>query len=644
MGRSGKKWRPLKEKPGKLDEWPEGWGDGLDDLSPCSSLCIILAIYPSSDKRVDNGQPKPDLSLRAEAQNTERRHQQQRSSTPRISREPMQFISVGQMNLDQSFKKLQVETPSTPLINLGGFSQGGPISRLNMQELQPAQSPELTSSSDQKGEIVPDAGKKKDHTSGATQSEVNNGLFFTDTIGTQQPVTTGFAQPIVRPNSPCLSDSSDEVIVFAGRGLAGGAPLVKQSFSQDCDRSLQGAHSTTSQGVAITEDPVDLSALADSRDMGSTGAVPEALDGLNHNTQGKKPKERNGKMKEMLLQDQALEEEAIADYIAHIDPTDSFPNTTNRAKNLGNENVHETDNAGEHRDKAIDIFGQQNDFPKDLKYSGDLNGLKVTEILSKRHNLSGAQHLVVENGSSAAPAPWISADYLKSASAEHHVGTFESKQLEDEAGSTGSNDSRSGESQGRIAVDVQDAPNDEMNKQALWDRQVEGMTDEEIARLLSRQEELGLGSNEMLILDFNEEGDGLAFVVSEKKTSSDARRRGNKLNQPGNNLSYPNEASNAKKHGNYDIMDLNRPSLRRQPKGRSRVAALGLDDDPELGSKMEVLWENDRSKKKIRKQEREELRAQGLLGQKSKDNATPEITSDEIKSAIREFLLSSSER
>lgn len=51
MGRSGRKWRPMKEKPGKVNEWANGWGDGMDDPSQYSSSCIIRAIYPSSDKR-----------------------------------------------------------------------------------------------------------------------------------------------------------------------------------------------------------------------------------------------------------------------------------------------------------------------------------------------------------------------------------------------------------------------------------------------------------------------------------------------------------------------------------------------------------------------------------------------------------------
>ena len=560
------------------------------------------------------------------------------------------------MNLDQSFKKLQVGTPSTPPLNLGGLSQGELISRLSIQEMQPTQSPEVVSSRDPRAEILQDAAEKKDHSSNALQSEVNNGLFFTDTIGTEKPLHTGFSQPIIRSQSPCLSDSSEEVIVFAGRRQVRGAPLLNRSFSQEGDRRLQLAHSTTNNGATIGEDPVDESALAALRDTGSTGAVLEALDGLDHKTGRKKRRRRKGQSRNYQLQAQALEEEATADYIANIDPTDSFPIEMNRAMKLENENVDETDNTGDLTDKeAITIYPPQDDFPSHLKTSEDLDGLgvlSVTEILSKRDNLSGTQNLAVDEKSSAAIARWISVDVLKSAGAEHHIRTYGSKELEDEAGSSGADSSETDESQGQVAADLQDDLDDLINEKNSWDRRVEGMSDEKIARLLSKQEELGLGSSELLLLDDIDEGenegeDDDEILLSGIGTSSRARRNGKRSNQPGNNVSYTNpipEEFNANNYGTFDIMDLNRPSLRRLPKGRKRITALGFDDDDESANRMQVLWENDRSKKKIRKQEREGLRSQGLLGQKSKDNATSDMSPGDIKMAIREFLLSSNPR
>lgn len=50
MGRTGRKWRPLKEKP-VADEWPDGWGDGMEDLGQYSSCGIRVTHLLTSEGR-----------------------------------------------------------------------------------------------------------------------------------------------------------------------------------------------------------------------------------------------------------------------------------------------------------------------------------------------------------------------------------------------------------------------------------------------------------------------------------------------------------------------------------------------------------------------------------------------------------------
>ncbi|GFF26778.1 protein SQS1 [Aspergillus udagawae] len=98
----------------------------------------------------------------------------------------------------------------------------------------------------------------------------------------------------------------------------------------------------------------------------------------------------------------------------------------------------------------------------------------------------------------------------------------------------------------------------------------------------------------------------------------------------------------------FDIMDFNRPSLRNKTKGKQRAFDLSLSDS-ELELQLERAWRNDREKKKTRKQQREELRAGGLLGRNA--NA-PDLRAkyssgfdvDDLKLEMRSFLLSSKER
>ncbi|KAE8362963.1 hypothetical protein BDV27DRAFT_146497 [Aspergillus caelatus] len=94
-----------------------------------------------------------------------------------------------------------------------------------------------------------------------------------------------------------------------------------------------------------------------------------------------------------------------------------------------------------------------------------------------------------------------------------------------------------------------------------------------------------------------------------------------------------------------DIMDFNRPSLRKKQRGKHRNPDLVLSDS-ELELELENAWRNDREKKKARKQKREELRSQGLLGRGAHD---PDLRSkytngmgfSDLKTEIRIFLLSS---
>ncbi|KAE8375335.1 hypothetical protein BDV26DRAFT_268154 [Aspergillus bertholletiae] len=94
-----------------------------------------------------------------------------------------------------------------------------------------------------------------------------------------------------------------------------------------------------------------------------------------------------------------------------------------------------------------------------------------------------------------------------------------------------------------------------------------------------------------------------------------------------------------------NMMDFSRPSLRKKRRGKHRNPDLALSDS-ELELELENAWRNDREKKKLRKQKREELRSQGLLGRGAHD---PDLRSkytngmgfDDLKVEIRIFLLSS---
>lgn len=175
------------------------------------------------------------------------------------------------------------------------------------------------------------------------------------------------------------------------------------------------------------------------------------------------------------------------------------------------------------------------------------------------------------------------------------------------------------------------------DEEDLRQRRIDAMTDEKIARLFAKQQELGIDAEEIVIDDGSYDDDvdmdgigdvdearaGLqnitnsAFGRSNKAGSQ--RRRGN------DQFLFPDAsalADTVEQYGEngFDIMDFDRPSLRPTKKGRKGKLPPEVDalSDEDLKEELHGAWENDRAKKRIKKAERYELRSQGLLGASGK--------------------------
>lgn len=169
------------------------------------------------------------------------------------------------------------------------------------------------------------------------------------------------------------------------------------------------------------------------------------------------------------------------------------------------------------------------------------------------------------------------------------------------------------------------------------------MDDETLARLLSKQEELGMGGEELLLSDMYLDTDDTGHAAG-------SSRQSNKPYKPQRTTKYqiPSASAVADAFDDIDLMDWNRPSLQNFTKGRRRKPIFDVAD-PVLESNMQAAWETDRERKKQRKLAREELRAQGLLGK----HANPDdprvkypsgMTLEDIKVEVRAFLLSPEEQ
>lgn len=164
-------------------------------------------------------------------------------------------------------------------------------------------------------------------------------------------------------------------------------------------------------------------------------------------------------------------------------------------------------------------------------------------------------------------------------------------------------------------------------------RRQDRMTDEQIARLLAKQEEFGMAGDELLIEDDGafpytpEEGVGdveaarvglynitnNSFVT--KKPGMRKSRGGDRKHNFPDASALADTVEQYGEHG-FDIMDFERPSLRPTKRGRKGKMPPELEmlSDEELKATMDDAWRSDRMKKAQKKIEREQLRREGLLG------------------------------
>lgn len=100
-------------------------------------------------------------------------------------------------------------------------------------------------------------------------------------------------------------------------------------------------------------------------------------------------------------------------------------------------------------------------------------------------------------------------------------------------------------------------------------------------------------------------------------------------------------------YGEFDIMDRQRPSIQPRPKRRNRHLTLESTDSV-FEDSMQLTWEADRAKKKLRKQAREDLRQLGLLEKKGKaslkSRCVQGLSLVDVEEQLRIFLQSPQER
>lgn len=539
--------------------------------------------------------------------------------------------------------------------------------------------------------------------------------FIVDTVGSSTTIKTGLPPPVIRSYSPS-SDSSDEVIVFAGRN---------QVWVRKASRSTPRAEGNPGQGPQETAfvntrsvggDELNGTSISDVQKSNSTasGMIDRLVSQENHinpsllapyaarsATLSEHPAEektsstesithrewreqrtkggrrKKGKKKTTMTTKRTtakqVDEAILADYIANmsddVDFNGRLASTPFNGRAIGGTDTDgwrdETDSSSSERQpKTKSGMGSgwhhsDIDDLNDLSTSDEVLG-KVQAVLSKRERPSGLQYLIVWEGYTVDDARWVPYASLGGESAFEQIRLFEEEEEFVKQYSADGGDKN-------VFLDedqAQDSGTDDeaetlKDEEDLFRRRISRMTDEKVARLLAKQEEMGMGSDELMLFDdgdVDDCDDSVAIEIEHVPSITQVLRpihswnRGSKRPKS----EYPPASAFADlldqdPYNGFDIMDHDRPSLRKKPKGRQGRQTFDLSDS-DLELSLSITWDDDRTKKKARKQEREELRAQGLLGKKNKNKADLKgkylegMTMDQVKDEIKDFLLSNSER
>jgi hypothetical protein len=261
----------------------------------------------------------------------------------------------------------------------------------------------------------------------------------------------------------------------------------------------------------------------------------------------------------------------------------------------------------------------------------------IERVVATRTRKSGVQYLVVYENSTPDDVHWLPASFFRRADELELIRAFEATRSTYDD----SSDSDTGDSED--LDEEQEGGDDEFNIE---------LSDEQIARVLQKQEELGLGSEEVVLYGGDEFFDEpvlgqQGFLRPSKKRQG--RSGPGKRSEP----SFPSasamaDALDADPYNGFDVMDTERPSLRPRKKGRRGQMPAELSDS-ELNETLQASWQADRAKKRLKKAEREELRKQGLLGRKGKAADLSAKYNDgfdlnQIIEEIRDFVFSDAQR
>ncbi|KAI4098491.1 MAG: hypothetical protein L6R37_006478 [Teloschistes peruensis] len=506
------------------------------------------------------------------------------------------------------------------------------------------------------------------------KQEPEEPLFFVDTNGSRKVPTVGTGlREMPRSLSPLYSDSSEEVIVFGGRrkteqncldevGIEAKEPICmnRDSLLTENRQSIGTAmYAKEDVELAWLHEPLPVRQLAESDRQRSKEI--------------RRKHRRQQAMSGTEAPPEDEEDEVLADYIANTideERLDSPSRDITQDKHWARDHVLQPESLANSDGRAAQdtinalLDGSQDWSSSDMRDFNDLGTSSAEDFnfdkkVSKRRRPSSEQYLAIVRDQPTDDAHWQPASSISSTDPHKRIRGFQPQKVATETGATSSQDSTGSDDDTRLAADLQEDIENCRDELDLLERRRAKMTDEQIARLLSKQEELGLGSGELLLFDGDdiEAGDDYRRVpnvqgtalLSEFSAIGPRQRMGSNKAKQQLRHGIPSammfaDGLDQDPYGGFDVMDRERPSLRKTPKGRRSAPTFELSDT-ELEASLQVAWDKDRSKKKLRKKEREVLRAQGRLGRPSKTDVKAKyregISLEQVKFELMDFVASS---
>ncbi len=622
------------------------------------------------------------LSLRDEARNTE--HHNLRRPTIRLRHSQVNFVRAQIPQLDQHTEPYEGSKRHRSPMHVQPLSPSVHYQRAG-DGIASEQEERIFANSNM-GSILPvsKSHSRQRHSLDITSpSTLPEDDFFVDTVGSGAALDTGFMTPALCFSSHSTSGSDDEVVLFAGRGRARAQASSKLSSGvenigdqktrktesvdyriADHGRGNAVGDSKIPEVNPVTKGKVDYPATGQPLPapdlVGAITAlktpVEEAIiwcaSGRNSNLDEQISKGRNGRVKAKSSKStrrnfaKEAEDATLADYIANVSEHDVSSSNENRAEedarrsSLRHPDGRDTFTQSGWNRFSIDDFG-------DPSTSDETSGT-IQAVLSKRERPSGLQYLIIWEGHTVEDARWVSYSSLGAQKSSEQIRIFESREqlfnqhnIESRKGSDYSDDD---------AMQLNETDDEIENlkdEEDILRRRISSITDEKVARLLAKQEELGMVSDELLLFDDGMNQDGSDCESSEARQRLYDQKGFNPVHR--RHIRALDNLLDQHSDGEFDIMDHERSSLKRNS---SRLQQLQLyeNSDVQLEVAFSTTWHKDRLKKQAKKREREELRAQGLLGKNHMRKADLKakylegMSMEEVRDEIRSFLLSENER